>query len=354
MIEECVIIGGGVAGLSAANHLVDEGVFPLIIDGGKYPSHKICGEFFSHECLRILNRWKIPMTGEIKSASFNSPKKTIEFDLPKASASCSRFSFDTSLFERAMLKGARALTEVSVTTLIKHSNSYQIALSNGQTIEARQLMIGTGKIPKITQDQKNLEMAYFGFKAHFENIDIGKCVEMHLFPGGYLGISNVDEKVTNIACLVKKEKVSQFENPEDFINDLLKDKSMGAFQNRMKSAKMISPKWLVGQLPEFGIRKNPKLDNIYWIGDAAGSIPPISGDGLAIAITSGCMAAENYMFKNAANFQTEWLKRYRRRFLVANSIHKIMTHDWTKGIAMSTCQTFPKLPLFLWSQTREL
>lgn len=354
MVEDCVIIGGGVAGLSAANQMVDKGLSSLIIDGGTFPSHKICGEFFSHECLSILNGWKIPLSGEISTARFICAENKTEFRLPRASGSCSRYTFDSMLLDRATKKGARAMTEISVKSLVKSSDIYEVVLSDGQTIKARNLMIGTGRIPKLAQNQKSPEMVYFGFKAHFENIDIGNCVEMHLFPGGYVGISNVDGRTTNIACLVKKEYILKFGEPEDFISRLQEDPSMELFKQRMSKARMVYPKWLMGPLPEFGIRSNPHLDNVYWIGDAAGSIPPICGDGLAIAITSGCMAADSFMHSNADQFRKEWQKRYHRRFMLAKYIHKIMTTRWVKKVAVEACNSFPKLPLYMWSQTREV
>ncbi len=67
MVEDCVIIGGGVAGLCAANYLTDAGLRPLIIESGNFPSHRICGEFLSHESLPILQNWQIPITNNIVS-----------------------------------------------------------------------------------------------------------------------------------------------------------------------------------------------------------------------------------------------------------------------------------------------
>lgn len=112
--EKCVIIGGGVAGLSVANQLVDAGLKPLLIDSGKYPAHRICGEFFSHEALPILERWKIPLPTRIDRCSFIKGEKKVEFKLPIAAGSHSRFSFDAALLERAKSKGARILTETSI------------------------------------------------------------------------------------------------------------------------------------------------------------------------------------------------------------------------------------------------
>ncbi len=354
MIEDCIIIGGGVAGLSAANRLADKGVSALIIEAGKFPAHKICGEFFSHECLPILHQWEIPLTATISTSRFICGNNKSEFQLPISSESCSRHTFDASLLDRALKNGARVLTETSVVSLTS-SDCYEVALSNGQTIKARHLMIGTGKIPKFsqTQSQHPPEMKYFGFKAHFENIDIDNSVEIHAFPGGYLGISNVYPKTTNIACLVKKEFVQKFERPENFITNLMHNKSMRLLNEKISKAHMVFPQWLIGQLPEFGIRSNPDLENVYWIGDAAGSIPPVCGDGLAIAITSGSMAADFMLQSNAAEFKKAWLKRYRTRFFLAKYIHKIMITKCINTAAVKACNMFPKLPIYLWSHTRD-
>jgi flavin-dependent dehydrogenase len=342
MIEDCVIIGGGVAGLSAANRLVDSGVSPLIIEAGSFPSHKICGEFFSNECLPQLKEWQIPMTSKITQARFVSGKKEMEFTLPVAAESCSRYSFDAMLLDRAKRKGAKILTETSVKSFENESEIYVLHLSDGQKISARHLMIGTGRIPQLIQ--KAPDMKYMGFKAHFENINIHDCVEMHLFSGGYFGISSVDAKTVNVACLVKKEYVN---HPEEFINNLLQQ------NERFSNARMVFPKWLTGQLPEFGIRKNTDLRNVFWIGDAAGSIPPICGEGLAIGITSGCMAADYLLGEGAIAFRKAWNERYHHRFIMAKWIHKIMMTQYLNSLAVEACRIFPKLPVFFWGQTRE-
>jgi flavin-dependent dehydrogenase len=41
MKHDYVIVGGGIAGLCAANQLCDQGITPLVIESGDYPSHKI-------------------------------------------------------------------------------------------------------------------------------------------------------------------------------------------------------------------------------------------------------------------------------------------------------------------------
>lgn len=345
MTEECVIIGGGVSGLCAANQLANAGLSPLIIESGTFPSHRICGEFLSHECLPILRNWEIPLSNTIDTGLFINKDTQLKFKLPKESGSCSRYILDTALFERAKKKGARAYTETSVKDIKvpkTKSDNFEIILSNGKVLRARHLMIGTGKIPGLSGKQSDLK--YYGFKAHFEGLEFNNAVEIQTFDGGYLGISNVDRRMTNIACIVDKQKV---DDPETFIETL------PFFRNRINSGQMHFPKWLMGQVPEFGIRKNPEWERVFWIGDAAGSIPPVAGDGLAIAVTSGCMAGEYFLKSDAAAFQRDWNKRYRRRFAVAKLLHKIMTSPTLSPLALKMGNIIPFLPTSIWKLTRE-
>lgn len=359
MIENCVIVGGGVAGLSAANHLADAGMTPLLVDAGRYPSHRICGEFFSYECLPILNRWGVTMTGHVTHCRLFSGSKKTELHFPKPSASCSRFTFDEMLLNRAKKNGARVLTEVKVISLQppKHpSEPYGLVLSDGQCIRAQQLMIGTGRIPKMHPSASALAPAYIGFKAHFEGLPIDNCVEMHTFNKGYLGIAPIDSKTTNIACLVKKERVPNWDpnRPNLSIEGILNEENpLSSVKDRLTKAKMIFPSWLSSQVPEFGIRDNPLWERAFFIGDAAGSIPPISGEGLAIAVTSGSMAAEYLLERDAKEFKADWLKRYKRRFFWAQQLHKLMAAPRLGPIAIDLCNLFPSLLTTAWHLTRD-
>lgn len=356
MIEECVIIGGGVAGLSAANQLIDEGVNPLLIEAGTFPSHRICGEFLSYECLPILRNWEIPISNEISQCQLFRGLNTIEFDFPEYSGTCSRFILDHSLLMRAKQKGGRVLSETSVISLkipTKRSGNYEIVLSNGQTIKSHHLMIGTGRIPGMPGINNRVTMRYRGFKAHFEGVAPSDKIEMHTFPGGYLGLSTIDSTTANVACIIDMKYSKHLDSAESFMNEIKNTSHLPFFRERMSAARMIFPQWMLGQVPEFGIRNNPSWENVFWIGDAAGSIPPISGQGLSIGITSGCMAAEFYLKRDVEGFKKAWTRRYRKRFLVASMLHKMMISPQMSSVAFTLGKAIPRLPLSLWKLTRE-
>lgn len=356
MIEECVIIGGGVAGLSAANQLIDAGVSPLLIEAGKFPSHRICGEFLSYECLPILRQWNIPISNEISQCHFYKGSDRITFDFEEYSGTSSRFILDNSLVNRAINKGVRVLSDTSVLSLTvpaKDTTYYEITLSNGQIIRSRYLMIGTGRIPGMPGIREGRDFRYRGLKAHFAGVSPGKTIEMHTFPGGYLGLSTIDPVITNVACIIDMKYCKVGDNPASFLNQLLENLYLPDFRERMAASHMIFPQWMSGQVPEFGIRNNPAWKNVFWIGDAAGSIPPISGQGLSIGITSGCMAADFYLKGDVEGFKKAWLKRYQKRFFFAKMLHRLMIHPQMSTVAFKLGKFFPGLPKNIWKLTRE-
>ncbi|HJS98561.1 MAG TPA: FAD-dependent oxidoreductase, partial [Terriglobales bacterium] len=52
---DLIIIGGGPAGAAAAITAARSGVYVLILEQGRFPRHKVCGEFVSAESLSLLN-----------------------------------------------------------------------------------------------------------------------------------------------------------------------------------------------------------------------------------------------------------------------------------------------------------
>jgi flavin-dependent dehydrogenase len=53
--NEVLIIGGGLAGLTAAIHLSKIGLQVTVIEKNEFPKHKVCGEYISNEVLPYLN-----------------------------------------------------------------------------------------------------------------------------------------------------------------------------------------------------------------------------------------------------------------------------------------------------------
>jgi flavin-dependent dehydrogenase len=346
-----LIIGGGVASLSAANRLVDLGENPVLIEGGDYPSHKVCGEFISPEALPYLEDWGIIPECRVKNITCISGTSKFQFTFPKESAGMSRFELDTHLAQRITSNGGTVLVNTKVLelkpTIEKSETLYLAKLSNGKTFKARNVFIGSGRFFQTANTPNN--MPYLGFKAHFSGIQLNESLHMHLLESAYIGMSHVKQDVVNVACLTKIN--NPVKEPLLELHKLL-DRAPLA-KEMLNSGKLIFDEWLFTKAPTFEIKTNPPLKNVYFIGDAAGTIPPATGNGLGMGITSGYMAADYSITQDCDGFRKAWNKRYASRILKGRMLHQVMMNPTLTEIAFYICKRAPILPKIIFSATRE-
>ena len=154
--KKIVIVGAGLAGLTAAIHLSKLGYFIIIIEKNSFPKHKVCGEYISNEVLPYLD-WldvnpNILKPTKIDSLLFSTTNgKMIKAKLPLGGFGISRYTFDLYLFEKAKAQNCKILQE-TVTDIEFFEEEFTIHLSNN-TMLISDIVIGAyGK--RSTIDQK--------------------------------------------------------------------------------------------------------------------------------------------------------------------------------------------------------
>jgi flavin-dependent dehydrogenase len=320
MTQQVIIIGGGVAGLCAANRLADLGIKSVILEAGQYPAHKVCGEFLSFECLDYLNEWGIQPT-LIRQVSLRTPSASFEFPFPKTAGGLSHFELDFKLAERAMGKGVEVRTQTKVKSWAFqfHDSNFQIELTTGETLLAPQLIIATGRWPG---QQSSPKMCYIGLKAHFEGIPLQDRLEMFSFLGAYAGIAPIEKQICNVACLFRIEQGQAFSSSQAYIDFLQKQHPV--FHDYLSKGTMLFNDWMSTTIPKFGIKKTPNWPSVYFIGDAAMTIPPACGKGLTLAIMGGYLVAEYVQQKDALGFKRAWYQIYRKPFRWSQLLHEVL------------------------------
>lgn len=325
MKHEFVIIGGGVAGLCAANRLCELGASPLVIEGGTYPAHKICGEFFSPASMEIVKKWGIKLL-PIQHASIHTPTYQFNFQFSSQAGSLSHLEFDTSLVERAKEKGALFCTQTKVLNLQPYDSFYELTLSNGDILQAESLIIATGRLPQYSQAKSvPPTMRYVGLKAHFKGLSLpSSMLEMFALQNAYIGLSPIENGLFNVACLAKIEAYHQFNSPDDFIHSLRAQHPL--LDTYLAQGTLCFSEWMQGQVPEFGVKKTPHWPHAYFIGDAAGTIAPACGNGLTMAILGGCLAAEYAIKKEWQPFKKNWHKQFASPINCGYYWHQLLLH----------------------------
>jgi flavin-dependent dehydrogenase len=337
MHSPCVIIGGGIAGLAAAIRLTELGIEPLIIEAGSYPSHKVCGEFFSPQALPFLQQWGIePVL--VPHLHLHTPTQTLSWTLPEPAGSVSHFTSNPLLVKKAQQNGAVVYTETRVQNLDTTATGHRITLSNGQTITASQLIIAVGRLPQLEQ-MSPPKLLYTGLKAHFTGIQQENCLELFTFKGGYLGMAPIEADKCNIACLMTERHTKMPLDVENLLERIFRAHPI--LQERMSRGSLAMPAWMKVRAPSFGIKRVPAWPNTYFIGDAAATIPPATGNGLTMALIGGILAADYLVHNDAIGFRREWQRLCRRPIFFGKMLHQMFLHPYLSNPCIQLAKHFP-------------
>ena len=317
-----MVIGGGVAGLCAALRLAELGKKPLLIEGGKIPSQKICGEFFSSESWPLLRRLMVE-PASISKVNLHSVKQTASLHLSSPAAAISHKTFDVTLANLVQSFAGEIKSETYVEKLQPKTSEKQnhlIYLTNGEVVEAKTLLIATGRLPGLLQ--KPPCTPYLGFKAHFKELPVDPCLTIYLLPKTYLGIVPIEKGFFNVAGLAKIDT----SDPKASIKKIIQ--SHPDLQKILDQTRCCFSEWLYTKVPEFGFKETPNWLDAYFIGDAALTIPPASGSGLSLAITSGKLAAEYSVKELCQEFKQMWKKRGQKQLFWAKVLHHMMLNPF--------------------------
>ena len=359
-IYDLIVLGGGPAGTSAAVTAAREGWRALLLERGRFPRHKVCGEFVSGESLVLLS-WLLGEARQdllqralpISESQLFLDGRTLRIPVKPAAASIARYDLDLSLWHAAEKAGVAVLQETTVHGIASES-PFCVATSAGE-FRARAAINASGRWSNLRPaDRHSKDGRWLGMKGHFHG-DNNPTVDLYFFQGGYCGVQPVrapDGTVLLNACALVQPDVAAS------LHDVLeRHPSLAARSRGWKPA--FSP---VSTFPATFQEPVPVTGNLFNVGDAAGFVDPFVGDGISLALRGGNLAARtlNLFFRNQATLQQS-LERYAnayqkalrpvyrnssrlRRFLgVPRAVRKVI---------LSACENSPTLARYLVESTR--
>lgn len=361
MRADVAIVGAGPAGSTLAALLARRGVDVALIDRDEFPRDKLCGEFLSYDALPILDRLGVRLdVPSINRCRVISRKRVYEFGFPVAARGVSRLFLDDLLFRTAIASGARSYsgwTTVSLDPLVIERGGER------QTIEAKLVAGAWGRWGRFDAQLgrgfvRDRSRRHFGFKRHYRAaVPSEPVIDLYSFRGGYLGVSPVENGLTNICGLVHDSRLAGHKGRWDAFVETIRSEEgrLDAMYARYEPAQ----DGFLSSDPVIFRARSPLEHGVLMIGDASGIVDPLTGNGMAMAIQSAAIAAPHVVRLLASNDRRAAEAAYRsahREFFAARirwsrRVAAILSRPALLDAALSAVRS-PRAGEFLLARTR--
>jgi menaquinone-9 beta-reductase len=348
-LKQVVILGGGIAGLIAANVLVRKGFVCTVIEKRNYPLQRVCGEYISNEATPFLRSMDLypsefdpPEINRFLLSSSTGKSETLPLDM--GGFGISRFEFDHFLFKKAQKQGVEFMLDTEVLGVDFSNQQFHIK-TTGRTLEAAVVLGAYGKRSRLDAHlHRNFvtrRSPFVGVKYHVKADDYPPdLISLHNFPGGYCGICSVENNKVNVCYLSHRDNFKKHKSIDELEQHVL-------FSNPKLKQFLLHANHLWERpevINEITFASKTAVENhILMIGDSAGMIAPLCGNGMAIAIHSAklaCDAVSDFLANSIGRTEMEeryesmWRQHFSRRLFVGRAVQKLFGSQFASSLAL--------------------
>lgn len=362
---DVAIIGGGLAGLACAIQLSECGHRVVLFEKETYPYHKVCGEYISLESWDFLKGLGLPLDElglpSIKQLHLTAPNgASFHAELPLGGFGISRYLLDASLSAIAVQKGVKLLQQTKVED-VSFDNGFAIRYNtNGgsETAYAKICCLAHGKRSNLDikwgrsfleQQDKRLEN-FVGIKYHLQCDWPEDVIGLHNFKNGYCGISKIEGDQYCLCYMTKAENLKACKG------DIQQLQRQVLSQNPYLKAlfeKSIVLEGFPVVISQINFHSKTQVENhCLMLGDAAGMITPLCGNGMSIALHTSKIATTliNQFLMNEIDHNTlettytrQWQRQFARRLRTGRVLQRFFGSTRLSNAFVSLFKMFPAL-----------
>lgn len=309
---DVAVIGGGLSGLTLSILLARKGLRVVLFEKNKYPFHRVCGEYISNESRNFLEKMGLPFAKlslpEINKLTLTAPDGyAIHGNLDLGGFGISRFELDHHLCQLAEKAGVEIWQNCKVTQ-VENAFDFQRVTSTKGLVNVRLVCGSFGKYsPSFIDDSgSKVRSNFIGVKYHIRHDHDADRISLHNFKDGYCGISKVENGKSCLCYLTTSENLKQNGNQIRRMEESILFRNPHLKQIFEKAEFLFEQPIAISNI-HFQPRHSEK-NGIIMLGDAAGTIAPLSGNGMSMAMHSAAILAPLIEQKFAENHSFEWLK----------------------------------------------
>ena len=295
---DAVVVGGSVAGATAARELARRGLRVALVERASFPRFKACGEGLLPHGVAALREAGIEPEGvRVRGLRFVAPSgATAEADFPTGHGLVVRRDrFDAQLF--------RAAADTPGVTAFESTAYDPDRFPARWVVGADGLRSQFHRRPEFPASPPALRRV--GLTCHVRGLEIDReRVEVLIHDSGELYLAPSDGDEALVAGLFRQDQLPPGGTNEDRVLHLLL--SLEVLRGRTRGVAFTTPVLATAPL---GLRVGAVASgDTLLVGDAAGAPDPVTGEGMALAILSARAAAEAI-----AKGKPEEYERERRR-----------------------------------------
>ena len=299
---DIAITGGGLAGLALSIQAAQAGYRTVLLEKERYPFHRVCGEYISLESWDFLERLGLPLSAMplplIRRLQLTAPNGSLfETPLPLGGFGISRYTLDHELARRAREAGVVVLEGHKVTQVDFQGDRFHIQ-AEGNTITSTLAAGSFGKRsnldikwdrPFVRKKPSKLNN-YIGVKYHIETDHPDDVIALHNFENGYCGISKIEDGRYCLCYLTTAANLGKYRNSIERMQEAV------LFRNPHLERIFTQATFLYDSpvtISQISFQHKSQVENHQLLlGDAAGMITPLCGNGMSMALHGSKMAFE--------------------------------------------------------------
>lgn len=365
---DLAVIGGGLAGLSLSIQIARAGYKVILFEKEKYPFHRVCGEYISYESWNFLESLGIDLeslnVSHIKRLQVSDTSGNFfEQQLPLGGFGISRYTLDHRLAQLARENKVTILEQTRVNEISFSNNAFILATTNG-SCKAKIAAGSFGKRSNLdikwkrASAKNNKLNNYIGIKYHVRYDFSSDLIALHNFKHGYCGISRIEDDKYCLCYLTTAENLLKSGSDIQRMEETILSANPHIKQIFNGCQKLWKEPVTISQI-SFD-KKSLVADHVLMIGDAAGMITPVCGNGMSMALHASKIAAEqirSFLEKKISreemegNYVNKWNKFFAGRMKAGRTLQKLMLNNWLINLTISVGKIFPPIIRFMIRQT---